>query len=131
MQEIPDGNSKAFTFWDNGSMLYMVSRQYAKKRKLKGVKVRYDLSTVNHVTTPQRTMVYDVPIIDPNGVTICIKAYKIDAICDDIAFVDSRVTKLFNNLKIEDVTRPRTYVDLLIGLTVLTFTPQKYNATAI
>ena len=47
MQEIADGSGTAFVFWDNGSSITLVSRRYARKRKLRGIRVSYDLETVN------------------------------------------------------------------------------------
>ena len=115
MQEIPDGIDKAFTFWDNGIMISLVSRQYARKRKLVGVSVCYDLTTVNNVTTTQQTLLYHVPIENRKGETVTIKAYEIETICDDVAFFSERVKELFKNLNLKEVARPRASVDLLIG----------------
>ena len=65
--------------------------------------------------TPQHTTLYEIPIVDHNGDTTLISAYEIESICDETAFFDERVTKLFSNLSIKDVSRPKSKVDLLIG----------------
>ena len=125
MQEISDGYDKVFTFWDNGSMISLVSRQYAKKRNLKGINVSYDLTTVNSVTTPQHTKMFNVPIVDINGKVTNIKAYEIESICDDVAFFDENITKIFEDLKITDVARPKANIDLLIGADYINIHPTK------
>ena len=96
MQEIlSDNGAKAFTFWDNGSAISLVSKKFARKNKLKGVKVSYDLVTVNNTVTPQHTMLYDIKIIGRNGEVNIIVAYEIEQICEETAFFETNVTEMF------------------------------------
>ena len=125
MQEIPDKVEKAFTFWDNGSMISLVARQYARKRKLVGVAVSYDLTTINNVTTVQHTILYDVPIVNRRGEIINIKAYEIESICDEVAFFNERVKKLFKNIKMGEIARPKSSIDLLIGADNMNIHPKQ------
>ena len=83
MQDILSPSGKTFTFWDNGSSISLVSRQYARKNNLKGVPVSYDLVTINSNVRPQHTMLYDVSIIDKSGEYYNILAYEIDEICEE------------------------------------------------
>ena len=124
MQDIPSPKGKVFTFWDNGSSISLVSRQYARRNKLRGVKVSYDLVTVNNVVTPQHTMLYDIQLIDRNGNINIIVAYEIEEICEETAFFDSKVTDLFKDVKADDVKRPRRKVDLLVGMNKIKLHPQ-------
>ena len=124
MQDIRSGKGMAFTFFDNGSGISLVSKLYARKNKLKGVKVSYDLVTVNNVITPQHTMLYDVEITDRNGNVNTITAYEIDEICEETAFFDSNVTSFFKDVKPDDVKRPRRKVDLLVGMNYIKLHPK-------
>ena len=125
MQEIIADNGKAFTFWDNGSGISLVSRRYARRNNLKGVKVSYDLVTVNNVVTPQHTMLYDIKITNRNGEVNIIMAYEIEEICEETAFFDSNVTDLFKNVNPDDVKRPRGRVDILIGMDYIKLHPTR------
>ena len=128
MQEIPDETGdKIFTFWDYGSGLTLVARAYARKKKLKGIKVSYDLVTVNNEVHPQHTMLYDITIVNRKGKKKTIKAFEIESICDEVAFLDKDIAKLFKNLKIEDVSRPKKQVDLLIGMDQISLHPKQQS----
>ena len=126
MQDIPSENgTKIFSFFDNGSSISLTSKRYARRNKLKGVKVSYDLVTVDNVVTPQRTMLYDIKIVDRNGEVNIIQAYEIDEICEETAFFDANVAKLFKDVKPDDVKRPRRKVDLLIGMNYIKLHPKQ------
>ena len=48
-----------------------------------------------NVVTPQHTTLYEIKLISCNGSVNIIKANEIDHICEETAFFDSNVTKLF------------------------------------
>ena len=116
MQMIHSGGKETFVFWDNGSSISLVSRRYARKHNLKGVKVQYDLLTVGKVVKTQRTIMYDINIADRDGVVHTITAYEMETICEETAFFDPRITELFDDVEAKEVMRPRRNVDILIGM---------------
>ena len=50
-----------------------------------------------------------------------------EKICDEVAFYDESVPKLFKNLTLKDVARPNSSVDLLIGSDHIDIHPTKIN----
>ena len=121
---------KVVIFWDNGSQVSLVTRSYARKHKLRGVHVTYDLVTINDIQH-QETILYEVPIKDRNGDTHIIKAYEIERICDDTDSINlSEIVKLFSRLRRRDVERPTCQVDLLIGMNYTQLHPDKIATRA-
>ena len=94
------------TFWDNRSTLALVSRSYAKRMNLKGVKVSYDLITVGGHIETQNTVLHEITLLDRSGNEHLIKAYEIEEICGDIRAikVDSFM-HLFPSINLADVAR--------------------------
>ena len=125
-QLITHDSIETVIFWDNGSQLSLVSRSYARRRHLRGIKASYDLVTVNNVVQPQETIMYEVPIKDREGNIHIIKAYEIESICQDDDTVNLKeVVKMFGKLKVRQVQRPKKEVDLLIGANYVQLHPDK------
>ena len=118
IQKAKAENSKeVIIFWDSGSSISLVKKDYALKQRLNGVDVSYELVTLGNVGKVQNTKLYDVPLIDFTGRKHIISAYAIDEICRGCGDVDiTSVVKLFSNLKLKDVQRPRKDVDILVGM---------------
>ena len=84
---------------------------------------------IGNVAKSQNTILYEVPIFDINGNRSIIKAYAIDEICQGEENINlSRITKLFTNLKTEDVLRSNKSVELLIGMDYAHLHPQPVEA---
>ena len=83
----------------------------------------YDLITVGGIVTPQQTILYEVPIKDREGKIEIIKAYEIDEICQELACIDKKVTKLFKGVKLKHIERTRKKVQLLIGMDYINLHP--------
>ena len=116
MQEVSSESGKIFAFWDNGSSISLVSASFVKKHQLRGVRVSYDLVTINQEVRPQETTLYDIALTDRRGVKHVISAYEIEEICEETAFYNSGISKIFKNVKPSDVKRPRCKVELLVGM---------------
>ena len=84
IQKIRSEKNAVLTFWDNGSTISLVSKKYARRNRLKGVKVSYKLGTVGNVVQPQNAVMYEIPIIDRRGEIHIIKSYEIDNIYLDV-----------------------------------------------
>ena len=105
------GDNMIHTFWDNGSSISLIAKYYARKQKLKGIKVSYDLVTVGNVVKPQNTNLYDIPIEDREGQTHIIKAYEIGDICHEMETINmGEIGKLFVKVTAKDVTGKKNLV---------------------
>ena len=74
-------------FWDGGSTLTLVSKDYAVRNKLCGVPILYDLVTVGGVVTTHDTMLYEITIIAIDGSHQVLQAFEIDEICGTLKSV--------------------------------------------
>ena len=57
-----------------GVLYFLVTRYYARKNKLKGIKISYELFTVGNIVAPQNSILYEIPIEDREGRSHIIKA---------------------------------------------------------
>ena len=57
------------TFYDTGSNVHLVRKEYAMKAGLKGTPIMLDLSTTGQKKELRQSTVYWVPLIDRKGVT--------------------------------------------------------------
>ena len=121
--------SAIITFWDNGSTITLISRDYAQRNKLSGVPVSYDLTTVDGTTTIRHTMLYEITLIDRRAKRHCLKALEIEEICGELVNIKTDMfAKLFKNTKPSDIKRPRGKLDILIGSNYLSLHPTKICA---
>ena len=104
-------------FFDNGSTVSLISKQFVQRRKWKGIPVTYDLITVGGDRKTQSTYLHEIQLLDSNGKEHVIKAFQIDDICGQLQeFNTSVVARCFKGLTGEDVHRPTGSVDLLISM---------------
>ena len=116
-QSVKAGDNKIHTFCDSGSSISLTTKHSARKNKLKGIKVSYDLVTLGNVIKPQNTNLYEIPIEDREGQTYIIKAYEIDDICHEMETTNmGEIAKLFVKVNAKDVMRPQRKIELLIGM---------------
>ena len=116
LQTVSAEGGEIFAFWDSGSTISLVSMKYVRKHNLKGVRVTYELITINNTVTQQDTTLYEITIYDRQGQAHLIKAYGIEEICQDTERINVKaIAKLFGNMSTKDISRPQRHVDLLIG----------------
>ena len=116
LQRISAVEGKIYVFWDAGSTISLVSMRYVRKHNLVGIKVTYDLITVNNTVEKQETELYEIVISDRKGEKHVIPAYGIEQICQDTESFDIKaVANLFKGVQPSEIARPRQQVDLLIG----------------
>lgn len=112
-----NSNNDVTVFWDSGSSISLVRKDYAMRNNLSGFDVSYELVTLGNVRKLQNTVLFDVPIVDMYGNTHVIKAYGIEEICHGDENVDIRdVIDLFPDLREKDVRRRHKEVEILIGM---------------
>ena len=115
LQTVTATGGEIFAFWDSGSTISLISMRYVRKHNLKGIKVTYDLITVNNTVTQQDTTLYEITIYDRKNQPHIIKAYGIEEICQDTECIDVKaIAKLFG-VSVKAISRPQRHVDLLIG----------------
>ena len=107
---------RAVVFWDGGSTLTLVTKDYATRNNLRGVPVMYDLITLGGVITTHDTMLYEFSIIDTRGRHHLLKAFEIEEICGSLNPTDTKqCAQLFPSTSPAEIARPCGKVDLLIG----------------
>ena len=70
---VTDGELVAF--FDNGSTVSLVSKQFVQRRKWEGIPVTYDLITVGGDRKTQSTYLHEIQLLDSNGKEHVIKAF--------------------------------------------------------
>ena len=107
---------RAIVFWDGGSTLTLISKDYAARNRLHGVPILYDLITVGGVVTTHDTMLYEITIISIDGTPKVLQAFEIDEICGSLKPVKTEgFASLFPSTTPSEIARPAGRVDILIG----------------
>ena len=108
--------SRIVAFWDNGSTLSLVTKEFATRNKLRGVPILYDLETVGGKVTTQNTWLYEITIVDRQNNSHVIKAFQIDEICSNLKRINTdKFAHLFPSTSPSDIRRPKGKVELLVG----------------
>ena len=123
-----DGAS-IISFWDNGSTITLVSREYAVGKRLPGLPVSYDLLTVGGNRSTHHTTLYSLTIVDREQNKHTIQAFEIEEICGTLKNVQTdRFAQLFNLTSAAEIRRPKGKVQVLIGSNYLSLHPTKICA---
>ena len=122
LQMIPVGRKKGvvnqcLTFFDIGSNIHLVRKEFALKLGLKGQQKMLDLSTTGQRKELRESTVYWVPLVDRQGVEHNVMAYAMDNItapmeADDVTGAE----ELFPMVSKALLKRPSGPVDLLVGI---------------
>ena len=117
IQKIRTKKGPVISFWDSGSTISLISKAFALRKKLQGIPVSYDLTTVGGVVTTQDSVMYHIIIIDRKGKKHKITVYEIEDICGDVGAINvNGVVHLFPSLHASEVTRTSGKIELLIGM---------------
>ena len=123
--EMLDG-SFAVVFWDGGSTLTLVSKNFALRNQLRGVPILYDLITVGGVVTTRNTMLYELTIIAIDGTHHVLQAFEIEEICGTLNAVNTEeFAEQFPFTTPDEIARPAGKVDILIGNNYAPIHPDK------
>ena len=107
---------QAVVFWDGGSTLTLITKDFAVRSKLSGVPISYDLITVGGVVTTHNTTLYEITIVNTDGSHHLLQAFEIDEICGSLKPMNTgKFARLFPNTKPKEIARPSGKVDILIG----------------
>ena len=116
------------TFWDIGSNIHLVRKEYALSIGLKGTPIMLDLSTTGQKQELRESMVYWVPLLDRKGVIHNVMAYEMDNITAPMEAEDVSVAEgLFPMVSKGALKRPSGPVDLLMGLKMAGIFPYLAN----
>ena len=124
-QRIPtEGGMPCLTFWDHGSTTALVTFSFAAKAALKGVDCVFELTGVGEKRESFPTKLYVIPLLDKEAKRHEICAFGIEKITSDME-VNSvgAVTRLFSQVKEEEIDPPSGSVDLLIGMSYVHLLP--------
>ena len=126
IEKVKTKRSFIVTFWDNGSTIALVSKDYCIRNNLQGLPVSYDLITVGNNINTYDTMLYEIILVDRLGNEHVIKAYEIDDICGEMnSMKTSKFSHLFSSVTARDIARPKGKIDLLVGIEYSEIHPDK------
>ena len=96
IQQIGVSGKIATVFFDNGSSATMATHNFAQKAGLVGTRMTYYLGVVGHSYTQKNTLMYEMKMVDRQGIEHVIHALGIDTISDESEDMDlSKVKHLF------------------------------------
>ena len=104
-------------FFDNGSTIVIVRKEFAKSLGLTGRACLQCLQVCGWPEEPWNTEVYMVTLVDKEGQEHTMEAYGMDEITGDVESVNSDgVVHHFPVIPSDDLKRPSGKVDLLCGI---------------
>ena len=106
--------------WDTGSMLNMVSQEWALENELVGKECNLEFKVVDGSVKHVKTQVYEISLISRKGVRKAIKAYELHSLAAGVKRLDCKVLeKIINSKKIPinvaEIDNPEGKVQLLLG----------------
>merc|ERR1711867_292140 len=108
---------QASRFYDPGSNVSLVRKQFAKEVGWKGRAVLQSLYMTGGQVKAWQTKAYHISLVDRKGKVHKVLAYSIDTITAPTGYVDVRPTlKVFPEVNFHDILRPEGNVDLLLGI---------------
>ena len=118
------GNCLAF--WDSGSMINLVSKNWVSKTNLKGKNCKLKYKTVDGSLKTERSKMFNIPIRTRKGEVKVITAYQIDVMG---ALVEKLNDKVLNGLVKEPMLHEKIdesfgFADLLIGIGLINDFPR-------
>ena len=81
-------SQQALAFWDLGSNVNLVTRQFAESAGWKGRTVTQRLQTTGNAAEEWHTTAYWVPLVDRDGEEHVILAFQIDSITAPLGYVN-------------------------------------------
>ena len=111
------GITQGLLFFDNGATLAIIHDKFAELLQLKGEKVTEWIKVLGQAWERWHTTLYNVPMVDNDGVVHTVKAYGMEEITDTVEYIEVKgVSHLFPEVRYQDIKRPIGIVDMLIGL---------------
>ena len=119
LQQVPvkGSDTQCLTFFDSGSNIHLVRKEFAAKLGLKGKPTVLDLSTTGQKKELMNSTVYWVPLLDRQDIVHHVMAYELEDITAPMVAEDvSAAEKLFPMVSKGALKRPSGPVDLLVGM---------------
>ena len=125
IQRIPTKRGWVNVLWDSGASLCFITNDKVKAERLKGTKVELSIIKVGGDNEKITSTRYKVSLIDKQGQELQFDVYGIDKITSDIQSVNvNGIIQVFNNISIDDISRPSGTIDVLIGYEYTACHPQ-------
>ena len=109
----------SLAFWDTGSNVNLVRKEFAKQAGWEGLPVAQQLQTTGRGEEDWHTTAYWVTLVDRQEEEHNVLFFKIDRITDNMTLVDvTPILGMFGGVSsdISQVKRPTGAVDFLIGI---------------
>ena len=120
MQWAPTSHTKenALVFWDCGSNICLIRRQYAEDTGLKGQRVTQSIATTGRAAEEWETQVYRIELVDKQGIKYPILAFEMETITGDQepTEVAAALELLPAVPDMISIFRPSGPVDILVGI---------------
>ena len=106
--------------WDTGSMLNLVSQEWALANELVGRECSLEFKVVDDSARHVKTNVYQIPLISKKGVKKIIRAYELNSLAAGVKRLDFKLLKKIidsENLPIDaaEIDNPEGKIQLLLG----------------
>ena len=106
-------------FWDSGSNVSMVTKEFTRKAGWKGTWTTTPLQSTNLEPEKWNNVAYQVILVDLSGKEHNILPFEIEQMTGDIdpLYISHDITKLFGGAcDTVDISRPNRQLDILIGI---------------
>ena len=118
--------SEGVAFFDNGSNIHLIRKEFAEKLGLEGKPCTQLVQTSNREPEQWNTKAYWVSIVDRKGRKHLVFAYEVDQITAPLERVNIKpALEAFPGVREEEILRPTGHVDLLIGIQSASIHPKQ------
>ena len=104
--------------WDSGSMINLVSKQWATQNNLRGKDCDLEYKVVDSESRKFATKIYDIQLMSRSGLRKTIRAYELESLAASICKLSTKVLGEVVkelNIDLEDIGNPSGNIQLLLG----------------
>ena len=122
-----EGN--CLTFWDSGSMINLVSKNWVEKTNLVGKDCNLKYKTVDGSLKTERSKIFNIPLVSKSGEVKIITAYQIESMSASVNRFDEEYLNDFvcNTISIDKLDKSSGFADLLLGIGLINDFPINVN----
>ena len=120
IENIMTTHGPCLTLWDSGSMINLVSKQWAIENGLSGKSCSLEYQVVDGAPRKFITSVYNIELISKNGLKKTVKAYEIESLAANISLLEHEVIEkviasVDAQIEFESILNASGKVKLLLG----------------
>ena len=120
IEEVLTDYGPCTVLWDTGSMLNLVSHDWALDNELEGKECSLEFKVVDDSIKHVQTQVYQIPLISRNGVKKFIKAYELQSLAAGVKRLNCKLLKNILDsenipVDIDEIGNPEGKIQLLLG----------------